>query len=482
MASEMNLSTLQIENADFLLSAASVAQALQQHHFALLRLVEQDGERLGMVQTLLKDNVDEINTDKAALQPSKQFPGRDVYEYSLGQNMSTMPLSVQKTAPQAFHILKKTANAVLTALAKSPFLKLKANSFDSILEDPVLDPGMVSCSSLDVGHSWDPGNADCNNNDQAVADKGLLTVLFADTEAGLQVFHPKLQHVQDVIIPAGCVVVLPGYTLERASCGIFKAALYKLDMKRTNGDRLTLAFKLRASPSAVINLHADLPSDVKSGLDPRYAGPITTAELMWWLDQSHTATHAPTATTHNCYNLVSQPDGRLDVGHAVASVAAAQQANHMQITFEGPGCDCTTWHVDRQWTIGQMRLMIQAETGIPIQEQELIYRGKPLMGTGTLMDSGVVDGAMVTLCIRKAEGSTIAVSVRMLSGKVLTLDVEASWTVLRVKQLIQDTEGTPVSRQRLLLPGETMSNSNMLSDYGIENGHTLFYCIHVRGG
>ena len=30
------------------------------------------------------------------------------------------------------------------------------------------------------------------------------------------------------------------------------------------------------------------------------------AELMWWLDQSHTPTHAPTATTHNCYNLVSQ--------------------------------------------------------------------------------------------------------------------------------------------------------------------------------
>jgi len=88
---------------------------------------------------------------------------------------------------QAFHVLKKTANAVLTALAKSPFLKIKANSFDSILEDPVLDPGVVSCSSLDVIHYWDPGNADCSNNGQAVADKGLLTVIFADTEAGLQV-------------------------------------------------------------------------------------------------------------------------------------------------------------------------------------------------------------------------------------------------------------------------------------------------------
>ncbi len=106
MASEIHLSTLQTEHPDFLLSAASVAQALQQHHFALLRLVEQDAKRLGMAQTLLKDNVDAINTDKAALQPSKQFPGRDVYGYSVGQTMSTVSLSVQKTAPQVCMLIE----------------------------------------------------------------------------------------------------------------------------------------------------------------------------------------------------------------------------------------------------------------------------------------------------------------------------------------------------------------------------------------
>ena len=46
------------------------------------------------------------------------------------------------------------------------------------------------------------------------------------------------------------------------------------------GDRLTLAFKLRASPSAVINLHPDLPLDVKSGLDPRCSKPVL-ASLYW---------------------------------------------------------------------------------------------------------------------------------------------------------------------------------------------------------
>ncbi|KAL0035556.1 hypothetical protein WJX77_011821 [Trebouxia sp. C0004] len=220
--------------------------------------------------------------------PSKQFPGRDVYEYSVGQNMSTMPLSVQKTAPQAFRVFEKTANTVVTALAKSSFLKIKANSFDNILEDPVLDPGMVS---------WSPG--------------------FPSKAAACSGRHHSSRMRGGVA----------GYTLERASCGIFKAAQYKVDMKRMAGDRLTLAFKLRAPPSAVINLHPGLPLDVKSGLDPMYAGPITTAKLMWWLDQSHTPSDASTAATHNCYNLVSQPDGKLDVGHAVASTSTARQAH-----------------------------------------------------------------------------------------------------------------------------------------------------------
>jgi len=125
MASEINLSTLQPENPDFLLSAASIAQALQQHHFALLRLVEQDGERLGTLQALLKDSVDESNPNKAALQPSKQFPGRDIYEYSVGQNMSTMPLSVHKTAPQVCMftevMLRRSWLSLLSSLKRAVF-------------------------------------------------------------------------------------------------------------------------------------------------------------------------------------------------------------------------------------------------------------------------------------------------------------------------------------------------------------------------
>ena len=43
-----------------------------------------------------------------------------------------------------------------------------------------------------------------------------------------QVYDPALGSLQDVVIPYGCVAVVPGYTLERATCGIFQAALHSV--------------------------------------------------------------------------------------------------------------------------------------------------------------------------------------------------------------------------------------------------------------
>ena len=43
-----------------------------------------------------------------------------------------------------------------------------------------------------------------------------------------QVFDPTTNSFQDIAIPPRCVAVLPGYTLEQATCGIFKAALHQV--------------------------------------------------------------------------------------------------------------------------------------------------------------------------------------------------------------------------------------------------------------
>jgi isopenicillin N synthase-like dioxygenase len=44
----------------------------------------------------------------------------------------------------------------------------------------------------------------------------------------LQVLNTKTGLFEDVLLPEGYVLILPGYTLQRATCGIYKAAAHRV--------------------------------------------------------------------------------------------------------------------------------------------------------------------------------------------------------------------------------------------------------------
>ena len=152
---------------------------------------------------------------------------------------------------------------------------------------------------------------------------------------------------------------------------------------------------------------------------------------------------------------------------------------YMSITIKTPMGKIFPLHILVNDTVENIKSKIQEKENVPINEQRLLFAGKQLEDHRTLSHYKIMKASMIYLLHRFPE--RIQILIETPTERTITLDVDSTDTVNKVKQMVCNQERISMEEHRLSSLFQGFSNEEMtLAYYNVVYGSVLYLTLQTR--
>ena len=153
----------------------------------------------------------------------------------------------------------------------------------------------------------------------------------------------------------------------------------------------------------------------------------------------------------------------------------------IRLRVRQPSGEVVSVMAGKEERVDVVKAVLEAELGIPLEQQQLSFQGQRLENQVLLSGCGIQDGSEVGLLV------VVPITVKTLTGQAFPLEVATSDSVREVKNKIAKVTKISPERQRLIYASKLINDNSPLENYEIKSGAEIyvirrlhFYNIKVK--